>query len=851
MNKLKSVLCACLVVTMLMGIPQMSFADANTLESETTAEICTFLKSVGVMPQDEQFPPDDELISRAYFVMLALYASGDAPGVISSAGNVFSDVTEETPYEACIETAYRIGYISGNASGLFNPESHVTAEQAVKILCNILGYENVAAMSGGYPAGYMSAANRYGILDFTDIEGGSPLRFADAVQLVYNALNAEIMQPVSFNEIIEYKTFKDETLLTKRHHVVREEGIIDSNAYTSLLTDETDCDNGVVTLNGQIFKTGVSGAENYVGYSVELYYKIDESGIPTALYVAPSKDCNVFSCSSRDLCFSGGTMLSYDENSNEDTVRLNPYITCIVNGRMSTLQPEEIPDLSKAYVTFISNDGDSEYDVALVTNYETCRVSGVSAESNVIVTHDGKRIELDPECDDYTFEILKNGKPVGVADVLPGDVLLVAESEGEGLNCIRILVSDDVMTGTFDEIGDDEVYIDGKQYNADDGVLSSVVRGKEYKVYTDALGNICFTEIQNDMVYGYLYGIAKRGLGNPVCCIFTENSNWVELELADKVKLNQNTASAGEVNTFLGNDAASYRQLVRYNVNDNARITVLETAISVPIASGGEQNAALSDTFRISYEGSARWRSSPLSFDGRFYVDASSKVFSIPPDMVRSQFRIITPAKLPGDVLYSDIMAYDADSDLVCNAVVITGNIEQTVSDSDSFMIVKSKGRILNKNGEARPSLKGFWRGIEMSFPVDTETGNLSRNQYDSLEYGDIIQFKTNTIGEIDYVSLHKATDGKYYILNPLYNIFTVVGARVEKCGHDIKKIRIAYNSDGEHRSFVYTGATRVYIWDSESGTCHKASPEEILEGDMIYASLRYLSAREIIVIRS
>jgi len=113
MNKLKSVLCACLIVTMLMGIPQMSFADANTLESETTAEICTFLKSVGVMPQDEQFPPDDELISRAYFVMLALYASGDAPGVISSAGNVFSDVTEETPYEACIETAYRIGYISG------------------------------------------------------------------------------------------------------------------------------------------------------------------------------------------------------------------------------------------------------------------------------------------------------------------------------------------------------------------------------------------------------------------------------------------------------------------------------------------------------------------------------------------------------------------------------------------------------------------------------------------------------------------------------------------------------------------------------------------------------------------
>ena len=123
-KRINAILSAVLSLAMLVSV----FASAIAYAGEETAVVnedavgaYNFLKAVGAMDADE-VPYDGEMmITRAHFVKMALHASNDAPKVLVSNDEVFYDVDMNTMYENYIETAYRIGYISGAANGLFEP----------------------------------------------------------------------------------------------------------------------------------------------------------------------------------------------------------------------------------------------------------------------------------------------------------------------------------------------------------------------------------------------------------------------------------------------------------------------------------------------------------------------------------------------------------------------------------------------------------------------------------------------------------------------------------------------------------------------------------------------------------
>ena len=57
------------------------------------------------------------------------------------------------------------GIISGGGNSMFRTEDVITRMEAVKILTSIMGYGQYADMNGGYPNGYLAAANTAELLE--------------------------------------------------------------------------------------------------------------------------------------------------------------------------------------------------------------------------------------------------------------------------------------------------------------------------------------------------------------------------------------------------------------------------------------------------------------------------------------------------------------------------------------------------------------------------------------------------------------------------------------------------------------------------------------------------------------
>jgi len=826
--------------------------ESSSVYTKNAEDSYNFLKAVGAMDSDEVPFDADMQITRAHFVKLALHLSNDAPNVLLSDDEVFYDVNPSTDYENYIETAYRIGYISGSASGLFEPEKIITLPQALKILCNILGYDRYAQSYGGYPTGYLVCAQKADLLDGVSISGDSVIDMANAVILLENAAKAEIMQIVSIGEDIELKTADGESLLYKNHGVDYISGVVNADSYTNLLSCESKLSENQLSVDDVCFNIPHDFAKDALGYHVNLYFDISGSSpVKNALYSEITEsNALVFEALPENLEISDNKISVYDDNDNVKALKISDTASYILNGKMTVMNPEDLLDVKKGKVTFVSNDDDRCVDVIKITKYETAMVNGVSASSGIIVTNDGARIYLEADDDSYSFDIVKNGSVADLSSIKVNDVLLISEGKGRGYRHISIVASDKVLTGAIQELGEDYAIISGEKYPLDSTVRNNIKTGVNYKIYLDAYGNVCYVANDADVVYGFLYAVGKEGMNKPKCLIFTENNRWVELFFADKVKYNGKAIAGENLYSLLMETGDDYKQLVRYNVNSVPELASLETCADIPIGAEGEKEATENNIFRKSYSGSLRYRNSPKSFNGVFFVDPDAKIFNIPADLSKDQFVVRSASVLKTDTAYN-ITAYNVDRYLT-SGVLTTPDLssDNEILHTDKFMIVKGKGQIVNSEGDASPSIVGYWDGVEISFPVKIGDLGVSDETYNALEKGDVILFKFDDDSNITSVTEYPSGDVYYTSTSTLYTTCSVMGGVVSDIDITGKKIRMTYSENGSELGVIYTTSTSAAIWNSRYGIYSQASVEDIIPGDKIFINTRYLNCYDVIIIR-
>ena len=124
---------------------------------------------------------------------------------------------------------------------MFEPEEEVTLEMAAKIMVNALGYNYPALENGGYPFGFLTQAQKIGLLVGVD-QSVTPLTRKEIALMAHNALDIDMMIK-SVGEADEYQVVKGETLRNRfrtSQDIQKYTGIVTATIDTYLDTPVSD-----------------------------------------------------------------------------------------------------------------------------------------------------------------------------------------------------------------------------------------------------------------------------------------------------------------------------------------------------------------------------------------------------------------------------------------------------------------------------------------------------------------------------------------------------------------------------------------------------------------------------------
>ena len=96
------------------------------------------------------------------------------------------------------------GTNAGTPPNLFAPNDFITRRDALKIIVNALGYEPMAIKEGGYPNGYIAAAERIGIIKSRYGDTTEYLTREGAAEIIYDALSVPLMTENKTENSVEY-----------------------------------------------------------------------------------------------------------------------------------------------------------------------------------------------------------------------------------------------------------------------------------------------------------------------------------------------------------------------------------------------------------------------------------------------------------------------------------------------------------------------------------------------------------------------------------------------------------------------------------------------------------------------
>ncbi|MBQ4110564.1 MAG: S-layer homology domain-containing protein [Clostridia bacterium] len=847
---MKKIICLIVSVMMLAAMLMPVNAQETTVDSSISYER---VKGLGLLGSD--IADMSKLVTRGEFLELVspmYFVWEEEPP--SERGVIFSDVPAESKYFLPICVAYERKLISKGENPLFYPDEYITFEQASKIMLTILGYSEIASADGGYPAGYIKWAGLKGISDGVKTEAGGALTFENAIKIIDNTAHAEYLTKAGWGENTAYESNPNKTFLSEVLKIYEERTTITANPYTSLY-QKTGCKPGTVKAGEAVYEAE-SSMYDYIGQAVRLYFKETESGEKRILYMYPDSNTKIYRVEGKDIVLSGNSIKYYDDSDKEKEVKIKDSTIFIYNNGM--MAREDIPSLSLAEeILLINNDGDNSYDIVKISNYESKRISGLSASNYTVALADGTvKLDLKPE-ENRNISIIADGEEVDFSYLKLDDVLSVMESPYDDFKMYKIYVSRKSVDGVVEAKSDDKVWIDGEVYTLSETMQNEIVVESTGTFYIDYFGKIADTENSREMVYGYFYKVKKGTFGNVTAKIFSERSRWVEVEMAEKVNFNGTSSTPEQIlsSTLLfetaGNPDSAKPQLVTYRVNDENKINELNTAVDFTNKKwSDEEKQAINDgTFRLSrkFTSNLTYRSTENTLGCEVYLTGNTFIFSLAGDYGEpindDDISVVNSSVLVTNRNYSNIYCFDMNG--VCEAKVLFICGSQKLYNNSEVFVVKGPIRMLGPDGTAHDGVAGYSQGALVNLMI-------ADGQNVSLESGDVIQFTISNQGFAENIQkFYSCTDTVYQnkLTNGKYSHASFVNGKVQEINPETSRFLIEYEDDAV--AYTFASTTSVYIYENNrTVSLKKGSTADIITGDNVFVRTNYGLAREIIIFR-
>lgn len=676
--------------------------------------------------------------------------------------NGFDDIKEDTPFAKEIYAAKATRIANGTSQNTFSPDEPIIYDAACKELVVALGYEHKAEYLGSYPSGYFKLASELDIGDGV-ITNGQPLSFGDAVTMIYNALYAPVMMQsgVKGDGIIYDTAGTPLTVCFKLNCI---EGVVSTAGFisdTSLYTAHN-----VVEISGKVFKCDFD-AESFFGKSVKLWYDDRSNAIAIDENITNKEVIiNVDEISG----FSGNTLSAFDNNDRETKYKFDPGFAFIKNGKI--INHTDIDFItSSGEARLIDNNSDNMYDYYILEAKEYFVVRSLnyadktiydnnSSLKNVSLLEDNEKsvkiYKYDAKNDTYT--------KASFDDITEGSAVELIQSDDKTV-CKLIISEATELIGTVAEMGEDTIVVNGESYKFNyyfDARGRNITVGTSYNFILAPDNTI--TDIKafsdNKILYGFTLGFGKgSGLSADVQMkLLTQNNTYDIYKLADSVKLdgvNKKKEDAIFETKFINGSYPVY-MLIRYQLNDNNEISMIDTATSStvdrdisPAYNGNDFLTCYSEKAYMRYKLSGN-----IAMPN--YVLTDSVVFTVPqqlssnPNKVYEDgcFAIGSISSLQNDKEYI-MSAYDLDENYFPAAVVIFSNeatadaFKMPTPISTPFMVANVTDAV-DSEGEPAKKIYGVSEGRYMEYYMSPSIVSYLEGQGKMPVKGDIVRVSLN-----------------------------------------------------------------------------------------------------------
>jgi len=758
----------------------------------------------------------------------------------------------------------------------------ITQAEAAYYLVAAVGYEVYEGKySGENPR--VAIAKSIGLLNGIDFNGSKHITRGELAQMIYNALNTDLVVQVVFGENERYDTIKDRTLLSEKFNAIKVEGTVTAvesvNLYSAAKPQK-----GEIEIDRVSYRADNIGLTDILGYRVIGFAKYDENNKYSLLSLEIDEKDKTLSLSTLNILSINDNSLTYLNGTAEDKISLSNIDKVVYNGALTDKSVLSNSLLNcEGEIRICASTKTGGYDIAIINAYSNYIVSGVSAIDEKIMLKNGLEFDGNSYIDlgnssSTTVSIIKNGKTISLSDIMAGNVISVMGNDDNSY--INIIVSDKIISGEIAETSDDKVIIDNVSYSV------STSYKKTLQNYKDALNKVedapmnvenlpllnvgvmgnFYISFDNRIVgfksaggrynYGYMTKFGRdTGIdANVQIRVFTTDGEWKTFSLAKKLTLDDESGVKAEdaYEILKTNEADVCYAVIRYDLNSNEEITFLDTARikkSVP----GEVDPEASDPERIKrdfdWSGTFNWsvQSEPMSLtNSRYMLRNSTIIFTVPDDLTDEELYIVSLMPRFTPETSGALSLYSAD-DFFYVRVAVQNSFGSTgiAEDTFTYLVVTQIGDALDKNGDVTCVIKGLNAVSQSAWEMASfYTTPQMRAQCLALNIGDIICYNSSGKTLREFVVRVKASDiGNDFTTNlgghPEIMMGTIMAVDVER---NLVKVKI-----GETERACFAHSAGLYYIDKNKA--YNVTAADFREGDRVfgfggYQWLRLLAIR-------
>ena len=568
MRNLKRALSAALASVMVLGLMVVgasaaSYEDFTDKAEITHKEAVSMVTELGIIAglTDGSYGPAQNIDRASFARLICVALNGGKEPTLGNLKTSFTD-TQGNWAEKYIAYCVQMGIIAGKGNNTFAPSANVTGSEAAKMLLVAVGYNTSFEGIGGatWQLSTDVLANSVGLYDgLEDINTSSALTRDQAAQMLYNALNVEMVKyeigpGVSVNGQLTANTQRvgtGETLLNKAFKADKVEGVVMANEYGS---GDYNAAAGKTKIGEKTYS--VSTSVDMLGKSVVLY--VGEKNGKTVIFGNPIVSDDCVSVTATKAFASADEVAEFlDDNDLSGTGAV------ILNGAASESAVESIAGAG-VETTFIDNYNDGTVDYVNIVKKTVSKVDAYSTRNDGSLRLNGVKDAIDAE------------DAIGFENVAKDDVVLYVVLNGK-----YYVEKSESVDVTIDALRSDEVRADGTTYKLS-GVTGATDTlpslGDEVTLYLDNYGNIVKTsEIESESNYALVLEADVTASGSL-------NSNRAVLVFADGTKyivdVDRYRATSNGDNADLSIEADGTPIVVSYTVTSDGDYRLVDANAS-------------------------------------------------------------------------------------------------------------------------------------------------------------------------------------------------------------------------------------------------------------------------------